>query len=289
MSATATFSVWKILGYLLALLAFVVMAGIGIRTIPANPRGGWFATILFATMGVIAVVEIVRICGLDQDQIPEIKAQSGIRQALVHAAALIITIFLGVTDNFISESFTQSFPRPGVWLGTFLTTLAFYPLREQKENFPNFTVWTIACALLGVASVVVSYLKGLGMRFIRLLGAVVVFYGLSYFLHALMQILSVMPKYIFRPLALIFIGTNLTIGVLALVNGIGLLLAKSWSRVAWLVTVTLLVLFHNLILLLTYLAGGNLTQQILNVLLIFLLAVISWAKLGDSSGKKYFS
>jgi hypothetical protein len=80
------------------------------------------------------------------------------------------------------------------------------------------------------------------MRFIRLLGAVVVFYGLSYFLHALMQTLSVIPKYIFRPLALIIIGTNLTIGVLALVNGVGLLLAKRWSRVAWLVTVTVLLL-----------------------------------------------
>ena len=65
------------------------------------------------------------------------------------------------------------------------------------------------------------------MRFIRLLGAVVVFYGLSYFLHAFMQILSVMPHNLFRPVALIIIGLNLTIGLLALVNGVGLLLAKS--------------------------------------------------------------
>ena len=126
------------------------------------------------------------------------------------------------------------------------------------------------------------------MRFIRLLGAVVVFYGLSYFLHAFMQILSVIPKYIFRPAALIIIGLNLTIGLLALVNGIGLLLAKKWSRVSWLVTVTFLVLFHNLLLVLTYLLGQDLTQQLLNVLLAFFLAVISWAKLGDSAGKKYF-
>ncbi|HSE16600.1 MAG TPA: hypothetical protein VLB46_06080 [Pyrinomonadaceae bacterium] len=159
MSATTAFSAWKILGYLLALLAFVVMAVLGIRNIRTNPREGWFATIVFGTMGVIAVVEIVRICGLDQDQVPEVKAKSSIRQALLNAGALIVTIFLGVTENVISESFTQSFPRPGVWLGTFLTTLAFYPLREQKENFPNFTVWAIACALMGVASVGLSYLK----------------------------------------------------------------------------------------------------------------------------------
>jgi hypothetical protein len=126
------------------------------------------------------------------------------------------------------------------------------------------------------------------MRFIRLLGAVVVLYGLSYFLHALLQILSIIPSRAFRPLALIIIGINLTIGVLALVNGIGLLLAQKWSRISWLVTVTVLVLFHNLILLLTYLLGQDLTQQILNVLLIFFLAVITWAKLGDSAGKQYF-
>ncbi len=126
------------------------------------------------------------------------------------------------------------------------------------------------------------------MRFIRLLGAVVIFYGLSYFLHAVMQIYSVMPHNIFRPVALIIIGLNLTIGTLALVNGVGLLLAKKWSRISWLVTVTLLLLFHNLLLWLTYLIGQDLTGQILNVLLAFLLAVISWAKLGDSAGKKYF-
>jgi len=54
------------------------------------------------------------------------------------------------------------------------------------------------------------------------------------------------------------------------------------------VSVTFLVLFHNVLLVLTYLLGQDLTQQLLNVLLAFFLAVISWAKLGDSAGKKYF-
>jgi uncharacterized membrane protein YoaK (UPF0700 family) len=113
-------------------------------------------------MAVATVVEIVRIRGLDQNKVPNVKAKSSIRPALVYAGTLIATIVFGVTDNFISESFTQSFPRPGVWLGTFLTTLAFYPLREQKENFPNFTVWAIYCALMGMVSVGLSYLKDWG-------------------------------------------------------------------------------------------------------------------------------
>ena len=126
------------------------------------------------------------------------------------------------------------------------------------------------------------------MRFVRLLGAVVIFYGLSYFFHALLQILSTMRFGGPEALHLIIIGTNLVIGVATLINGIGLLLAQKWSRVSWLVTVTLLVLFHNFILLLTYWLGQDLTQQLLNIGLIFFLAVISWAKLGDEEGKKYF-
>ena len=158
-TANATFSAWKILANLLGLLAFAVMAGLGFRTIPANPRVGWFAAILFGTMCVVVVLEIVRICGLDQDQTPTDATRVKIRSALIYAGSLIVTIFLGVTDQFISASFTHSFSRSGVWLGTFLTTLAFYPLRDQKENFPNSTVWTIACALMGAASVIVSYLE----------------------------------------------------------------------------------------------------------------------------------
>jgi len=125
---------------------------------PTNPRVGWFAAILFGTMCVVAVIEIVRICGLDQNQTPAVATRVKIRPALIYAASLIVTLFLGISDHFISSSFTESFPRPGVWLGTFLTTLAFYPLRERKEDFPNFTFWTIFCALMGAVSVVVSYL-----------------------------------------------------------------------------------------------------------------------------------
>jgi hypothetical protein len=127
------------------------------------------------------------------------------------------------------------------------------------------------------------------MRFTRLLGAVVVFYGLIYIVQAVMQILSQMRYEVFALSDRIIIGINLAIGIVALVNGIGLLLTQRWAQISWLVTVTLLVLFHNLILLIMYLAGQDLTQQILNVLLISFLAVISWARLGNSLGKKQIS
>lgn len=157
-TAGAHFSVEKILGSLLALLAFTVMAAIGIKTIATNPRVGWFATILFGTMGVLAIVEIVRICGLDQDQVPDVKAQLSIRRLLVKIGTAIVTIFLGLADGLLAASFSQSFPRPGVWFSTFVTTLAFYPFRHEKEEIPNFKFWVVWCAGMGVISVVISYL-----------------------------------------------------------------------------------------------------------------------------------
>lgn len=126
------------------------------------------------------------------------------------------------------------------------------------------------------------------MRFIRLLGAVVIFYGLSYLLHALGQIFFVIRLGSFNTPHLLFIGINVSIGVVTLVDGVGLLLSQKWARIAWLATVTVLVLVHNLILLLTYLVGQDLTQQLFNVLLTLFLAVLSWAKLADSSIKKHF-
>jgi hypothetical protein len=127
------------------------------------------------------------------------------------------------------------------------------------------------------------------MRFIRLLGAVIIFYGLSYLLHALMQISSRLPYRTWWASHIILISINLTIGIVTCINGLGLLLAKKWSRVAWLITVTALLLFHDLLLLLTYLGGIDLTQQMLNVFLIFFLAAISWTKLPDPAIKKYFA
>jgi hypothetical protein len=80
----------------------------------------------------------------------------------------------------------------------------------------------------------------------------------------------------------------LAIGVVTLINGVGLLLRQKWARVSWLVTVILLVLLHNFILLVTYWLGQDLTNQLLNVGLTLFFAVISWAKLGDEEGKKCF-
>ena len=127
------------------------------------------------------------------------------------------------------------------------------------------------------------------MRFIRLLGAAVIFYGLSYLLHALLQILGSILSSDAPMLHVHVIGLNLCIGTASTVIGIGLLLARNWARIAWLVTVTLLLLEHCLILFLWYVSGSDITGQILNVALTSFLAVISWAKLTKELTKKHFA
>ncbi|HXS02209.1 MAG TPA: hypothetical protein VN724_16665 [Pyrinomonadaceae bacterium] len=151
------FYIGTILGSLFALLIFALLTGIGIRLIPK--RVGWAATILFGTMCVVAVFDLVREISAEQDKIPDIKSQLSIRRALIAIGVIVVALFLGIADEFISFLFTNSFPRAGVWLGTFVTTLAFYPLREEK--YATFKRWTLVCALLGVLSVIFSYGKDL--------------------------------------------------------------------------------------------------------------------------------
>ena len=126
------------------------------------------------------------------------------------------------------------------------------------------------------------------MRLIRLLGAVVILYGLSYLFHALLQILGSILSWYASSLHVHVIGLNLCIGTVTTVIGIGLLLLQKWARIAWLVTVTLLVLEHCLVLFLWYVDGQNLSGQIMNVALTSFLALISWVKLTDDRTKRHF-
>lgn len=115
------------------------------------------------------------------------------------------------------------------------------------------------------------------MKLIRLLGAVVILYGLSYLFHGLLQIVGSILTASASMFHVHVIGLNLCIGIVTTVIGIGLLLTQNWARIAWLVTVTVLVLEHCVILYLWYVRGQDLTGQIFNVVLTSCLALISWA------------
>ena len=157
--ATTQFSLAGILGNVCALIAFVFLATMGVKTIAVNQKVGWFATILFGTMGIITLVEIFKVAGMEEPPAGEFTAKRQIRDTLIKAATLVVTIFLGIADNFIAQWINNAIPRPAaVWLGTFLTTLVFYPLRgEEERRLSSFRTWTFCCILLAWGSVLLSY------------------------------------------------------------------------------------------------------------------------------------
>jgi hypothetical protein len=127
------------------------------------------------------------------------------------------------------------------------------------------------------------------MKIIRLLGVVVILYGLTYLFHAVRQVLGSILSGYASSLHVHVIGLNLWIGTVATIIGIGLVLARKWARIAWLVTVTLLVLEHCLVLFLWYVRGNqDLATQTFNVVLTSCIAVISWSKLTKEATRKHF-
>jgi hypothetical protein len=125
------------------------------------------------------------------------------------------------------------------------------------------------------------------MRFIRLFGVVVIFYSMTYLLHALMQLTSsaLNPG---RTELFKYIAINLPIGIVTFIIGSGLLLAKEWARIAWLVTAFGLFILHAVLLRVFYGTEEDLSQQLLNVVMIVLLVLISWLKLTQPKIKQHF-
>ncbi len=72
----------------------------------------------------------------------------------------MLSIFFGLLERLLSSLATVRMPIIGIWLATFVSTLAFYPFRgKQAEDIPTFKIWIIYCALMGVASIGMSYVS----------------------------------------------------------------------------------------------------------------------------------
>jgi hypothetical protein len=72
----------------------------------------------------------------------------------------------------------------------------------------------------------------------------------------------------------------LLLGLPALIVGVGLYFRREWARRAWLVLVLLVVLLHLCRLVIDYHLGGLwLLERFLEVLLVGVLAIVSWKRL----------
>lgn len=125
------------------------------------------------------------------------------------------------------------------------------------------------------------------MRFVRLLGVAIIIYGLSYLRHAVTLLYYLffsdppdteLPRYLLL---------NLNVGMVTFVLGIGLLLAKEWARITWLMCSIALLALHTVVLFLP--RGPNFVMPILNFVAIVLLSLVSWLKLTRPSVKELFS
>jgi hypothetical protein len=108
------------------------------------------------------MTELVKLCRADEPSPVQFgrKRRIGerIRTTFVWVGTAVVSIFLGLAENFISESVSGSPYGLGVWLGSFVSTLAFYPLRgQQHKDMPTFPLWAVYCALMGLVSVAISY------------------------------------------------------------------------------------------------------------------------------------
>src|SRR5215217_7681664 len=127
------FSVRKILDYLFGLMIFVIGTTWGVRTIAVDARAGWGAIIIFGALSLVMIVQIVKLCGADEQQ-PRVDAKPNqrLRRALVWTATAIISVVLGLSENFMSHWLNNSVV--ALWFAAFLTNLAFYPLRGEQKR-----------------------------------------------------------------------------------------------------------------------------------------------------------
>lgn len=126
------------------------------------------------------------------------------------------------------------------------------------------------------------------MRFVRLLAIVIMVYGLTYVQFAIVQVYKELRAEIPGNINWYVTATNFNIGMIVFVVGIGLLLAKEWARILWLMSSIALLAVHVFFLWLSYVNGVNHTQQLLNAVLIIILLLISWIQLTRPTIKELF-
>lgn len=135
------------------LAAFMLL---GLMVIRSSPRTGWFGVVLFGVMTILGVVDLVK---LRNHKIVKGKGtRANVRTSLIWSGTMMVAFLFGLLERLISSLAEVRMPLIGIWLATFLTTLAFYPFRgEQAQDLPTFKIWAIYCAVMGFASIGMSY------------------------------------------------------------------------------------------------------------------------------------
>ena len=139
-------------------LAVVGLAGfmlLSLMVTRSNPKTGWSGVVLFGVMTILAAMELVKL--RDHKIIKGEGTRANARATLIWSGTISLSIFFGLLEAVLSNLAIFRMPIIGIWLTTFVSTLAFYPFRgEQATEFPTFKLWAIYCALMGVVSLGMS-------------------------------------------------------------------------------------------------------------------------------------
>jgi len=128
---------------------------LGLMVTGSNPKTGWSGVALFGTMTILAAIELVKL--RDHKIVKGEGTRANVRASLIWSGTIGLSIFFGLLEAVLSNLAIFSMPIIGIWLTTFVSTLAFYPFRgEQAKDIPTLKLWVIYCALMGVVSLGVS-------------------------------------------------------------------------------------------------------------------------------------
>ena len=158
--------------HIATLLFFLFFLGLSIKLLSdGNRRLGWAGIALWGVMSVVMVYVIIRDGSEAKAHLIE-KAQTANAEAkkskfdslkahLVTIWTIFAAILIGVASNLFTESIEGRVrPSIAVWLCSFFFTLIFYPFQKlQKDAIPNFPVWVVYSAGMGVVSIVFFYLE----------------------------------------------------------------------------------------------------------------------------------
>lgn len=141
-------------------LVLVGLAGfmlLGLMVTGSNPKTGWSGVFLFGVMTVLAAIDLIKL--RDHEIIKGEGTRGNVRASLIWLGTIVLSIFFGLLAALLSNLAIFRIPVIGMWLTTFVSTLALYPFRgEQAKEFPTLPLWAIYCALMGVVSVGISNL-----------------------------------------------------------------------------------------------------------------------------------
>ena len=91
---------------------------------------------LFGVMTVLAAFELVKL--RDYKIVTGEGTRANVRTSLIWSGTIMLSIFFGLLEQLLSRLAIVRTPVIGVWLTTFVSTLAFYPFRgEQAQDFPT--------------------------------------------------------------------------------------------------------------------------------------------------------